>query len=562
MSKKTVYWVIAEVSPKNAGYRVRVLPLAKALESYSISPVMISTRELIDSIQNIVTDALAVIIAKPSDTETFLCMKYLLSHDVRVLADIFDNYFSWSPSLYNRAVPWQWLRAIKTTSGICVSTPFIAETMSKLGVSEICLVSDPAIETIEINSLSSSNLHHKWHNPQQLELLWFGISSNPYCYAGIDDLISWERMVSYINQRLGGSIHLRLTICTNRVPAVEAAVMYFHDAGINTRFVEWTETVCDELLRESHLVLIPSNLSAFSLSKTHNRCSDAIEHQCLVLSSPNGPYHDIPGAVYRDIDMLFNDISIMDPVHIATLINQSRAYLSKTHALSEQAYNLAKFILKKNKLSGKKNFSKLLLPSILLAGSGSSGVIIKLSRKLGYLSASSRDFEFKLNFDFLLTSINTNDATVTFELNKAAKQALDNSIKHSSDNELKAVALDLQDVNGITILTLKLPELQPLLETVAELRPLVTMHPSLYDRLFELNITIMSVALRYIGFYDFDLCATEAGGWEGYLAHGNSDLERSSKKLQQLWKDYQGNEIEIGRPGQLESSNRTGVLNV
>jgi hypothetical protein len=562
MSKKTVYWVVAEVSPKNAGYRVRTVPLAKALERYSISPVIISTRELIDSVQSIVIDALAVIVAKPSDTETFLCMKYLLAHDVRVLADLFDNYFSWSASLYKRAVPWQWLRAIKTTSGICASTPFIAETVSKLGISDVSLISDPSVETLEVANFSSSDLHPKWYDPEQLELLWFGISSNPYCYAGIDDLISWERVISYIRDRLGGLMRLRLTICTNRVPAVEAAIMYFHSAGINTRFVEWTEKICDELLLDSHLVLIPSNLSGFSLSKTHNRCSDALWRQCLALTSPNGPYHDIPGAVYRDINVLCNDLSMVDHTHITNVINQSRRYLFQTHALSEQAYNLAKFIFKKNKPNSKMNVSKSLLPPILLAGSGSSGAIVKLSRKLGYLSASARDFEFKLNFDFLLTSIDADDATVTFEINKTAKRSLESGIEQSNYNELEAVVLDLQEMNGITILTLKLPELKPLLKSVTELRSIVSNHIDLHNRLFEFNITIIIVSLRYLGFNDFDLSATEAGGWESYIAHGNSELEMSAKKLQQLWKVYQGNEIGIGRPNQFESSNRTGVFNV
>ena len=564
MSKKIVYWVVADVSSKNAGYRLRIEPLAKALKNYSISPVIISTDELVNYVKKIVVDAIAVIVSKPSDTETLLCIKYLLAHDVRVLADYFDNYLSWSPSLYKRGIPWQWLSVMKIVSGICVSTPFIAETVCKIGLSEVCLVSDPSVERLGGESFLSSNLHTKWHKPDQLELLWFGISNNPYYSVGIDDLISWERVISYISARLSGVLHLRLTICTNRTPNIESAIVGLRSADINIRFVEWTEKNCEELLMDSHLVLLPSNLSGFSLSKTHNRCSDAIDFQCLVLSSPNGPYHDIPGAVYRDIDILCNDLTNLDPTHIANVINQSRSYLSETHAISEQAYNLAKFISKKNKSNSKNNcpiLLPLLLPPVLIVGSGSPIKAIKSSRNLGYISASAQDFNLSINFDILLRSVNADDAIVTFEISKNAKHIMEELYSNKLE-ELDLQELYLQEINGITILKLKLPELEPLLKSIDELRAIFNSHINLRDRFFEYNIAIIIISLRYLGFYDLDFSSNEANEWESYIAYGDPELEMATKKLHQLWKDYQGNEINVGRPKQFESSNRTGVFNV
>ena len=556
MSKKIVYWVVAEVSSKNAGYRLRIQPLAKALENYSISPVIISTDELVNYVRKIVVDAFAVIVSKPSETETLLCIKYLLAHDVRVLADFFDNYLSWSPSLYKRGIPWQWLSVMKVISGICVSTPFLAEMVCKIGLSEVCLVSDPPVERLGGESFLSPNLHTKWHKPDQLELLWFGISNNPYFCVGIDDLITWERVITYISARLSGLLPLRLTICTNRTPNIETAIVCFRSAGINIRFVEWSEKSCEELLMDSHLVLLPSNLSSFSLSKTHNRCSDALNQQCLVLSSPNGPYHDIPGAVYRDIDKLFNDITTLDPTHIVNVINQSRSYLSQTHAISEQAYNLAKFISKKNKSNSKNNCS-ILLPPVLIVGSGVPIKAIKSSRILGYISAGAQDFNLSINFDILLRSVNADDdAIVTFEISKNTKRILEELYSN------KLEELDLQEINDLTILKLKLPELEPLLKSLAELRAIVNSHINLRDRFFEYNLAIIIISLRYLGFYDLVFSSNEANEWESYIAYGDPELEMATKKLHQLWKDNQGNEIGVGRPKPVESSNRIGVFNV
>src|SRR5687767_6603291 len=113
MAKALVYWAVAEVNPEIAGYRVRIVPLAKALEQYSIEPVIISFRELFGSVKEIAAKASAVIVAKPSTTEPYLCVKYLRSRGVRVLVDLCDNYLSWSPAVHARAVSQHWLRFLE-----------------------------------------------------------------------------------------------------------------------------------------------------------------------------------------------------------------------------------------------------------------------------------------------------------------------------------------------------------------------------------------------------------------------------------------------------------------
>lgn len=197
----------------------------------------------------------------------------------------------------------------------------------------------------------------------------------------------------------------------------------------------------------------------------------------------------------------------------------------------------------------------------MIVGSGSPIKTIKSSRNLGYISASAQDFNLSINFDILLRSVNADDAIVTFEISKNAKHIMEELYSNKLE-ELDLQELYLQEINGITILKLKLPELEPLLKSIDELRAVFNSHINLRDRFFEYNIAIIIISIRYLGFYDLDFSSNEANEWESYIAYGDPELEMATKKLHQLWKDYQGNEISVGRPKQFESSNRTGVFNV
>jgi hypothetical protein len=542
-SKASVYWVVAQVDPKIAAYRVRTVPLAKALGQYSIEPVIISFPQLFDSVEEIAAKASAVIVSKPGTTEHYLCVKYLRSRGVRVLADLCDNYFSWSPAVHAHAVSQHWLRCLEHCSGICASTPAIAETVRKLGVRDICLVTDPVSRGTPRTDIDGTSLSPKWSNPEQVELVWFGISDNPCYQAGLDDLISWSRAVSRIRTRLS-RWRLRLTICTNRAPAVEAAMLWFRNEGINVRFVAWTQDGCDELLNAAHVALIPSNLGGFSLSKTHNRCSDSLSRECLVLASPQGPYRDIPGAVYRDVEALCDDLDQMDRTRIASQLAASYAYLSNTYVLTEQARKLADFILGAGTPHPGVHPDVQCNPPPVLIGASEVKMArtVTLAKKLGYLSAGHVENGRKVNFDFTLVSTDSAEATVTIVLSEDGKQAVENITRGRVHNS----GFRIVTSGGTTRIIVELGESRSLLADSDLMSSLVSMHPDWSSRMVDLNVAIIIAALRQLGFGEFEVAASNKGGWEGYLHNADPNLVKSSRNLHQLWRKYQSNELEMG----------------
>ena len=127
-----------------------------------------------------------------------------------------------------------------------------------------------------------------------------------------DDLLGWKEVLTFLKYKVCPRKRIRLTVCSNYSPAAEVILARFRDVGIEVIFKEWSEQSANALLDSAHLVLLPTNLSGFSLSKTHNRCSDALARNCLVLCSPRGPYKDIPGAVFSEIDPLVRMLDVSD----------------------------------------------------------------------------------------------------------------------------------------------------------------------------------------------------------------------------------------------------------
>jgi hypothetical protein len=555
MSKNNaVYWVVSEVGSRNAGYRVRVAPLAKALENSGISVKVLSLGDFVGSIAEIAKHASLVIIAKPGESITYLCIKYLMLNRVAVLLDLFDNYFAWSPLIERRKIYWQWLRAIEACSGVIVSTSFLAETVRKLSTAGIHLVSDPwpDVDGLNADAISSGG---KWDNPEQIDLLWFGINGNPYYYAGLEDLLSWIGVIGHIRDRIVTKFPVRLTICTKRVPAVEQALLFFRSEGINTRFIEWSEDICNELLHSSHVVLIPTNQSGFSLSKTHNRCSDSIVRQCLVLASPGGPYKEIPGAVFRDVDALCRMLADFDPERIKASLKASIEYLAHTYSLASHSTALASYILNVPKPKEQAASSRLLSPPPVLIVGGTNSTTVKLSRTLSYLTAGFEGTRLKLNYDFFLVVCSDENSSLMLHLSDPAWKAvqrlmaMDVDIDWIDENHCRQDGMTIEKNEEDKTLRLIIPELSPLIQKVGHLRAIGDGYDELHRQMLDVNIEILTVVFKRLGFTELDLAADDPGwGWEGFARHAAPSLASAVQGLRKTWQEYRGNERLLGEP--------------
>lgn len=533
MSEKKIYWIVADVNTRNAGYRVRTLPLANALAAYNLRIDIMSMKDFHANILKIAIDAAVVIVAKPGDSDSYLCMKYLKTNGVPVIVDLFDNYFSWSPALAKRGIPWHWLRAVEVGSGICASTPTIAATVRSLGFGNIQNVSDAAPDN-HAPVVPALNVHAKWDAPEVLELLWFGISENPYFNAGIEDLISWIQVVSTLRTMLQSRYTIRLTLCTNRVSAVQDAIIYYAREGFDVRFEEWTEEGCAQLLSDSHVVLIPTNLSSFSRSKTHNRCSDAIWRQCLVLASANGPYNDIPGAVHTSLDTLTRTLLQLEHETIATQLNDSAAFISTHHQVADQAEGLAQLIQRTQKASPRRSAAAA-LPPVLIAGDAMSISTLKLSRKLDYLSAGIAGSAVNGNFDFLLSAVDADKNTLTLKISEKVTALFIGGSNVFSLDDLGGQAWTMHQEGDATYLTISMPEHHELLQRYLHLHAIRHAHGDLVEQWFELAIELGIRALHRLGFSAIEFGAADGGGWQSWLTLCGQHLEKYVSQLRLQW---------------------------
>ena len=137
-----IYWFVSEVSALNAGYRVRTLPIVNALRARGLAIEVLPIVELPTQLAALRKGAHAVIISKPNDTLTYLCMKDLREAQVPVFIDLFDNYFSWSPSLAKRQLHWQWLRALSCASTVIASSDHLRRVIETLTRSAVLVVGD------------------------------------------------------------------------------------------------------------------------------------------------------------------------------------------------------------------------------------------------------------------------------------------------------------------------------------------------------------------------------------------------------------------------------------
>lgn len=542
---KEIYWVVSEIDRNNAGYRVRTLPIVEEMKAYGRKPILIPIKEFSEKLPSMIKDAKAVIVSKPSDTMSYLCIRHLASNGIKIVVDLFDNYFSWSPSLFQNDIPWHWLRILKACSMVMVSTDCLAQTVRNLGVNNVVCVGDLIPE---IHGKKSRASIKKWEDKTQINLLWFGINANPFFQAGLEDLISWVSVVESIQVSLGTFCQIRLTICTKLVREVDIVIAAYRNAGIDVAFVPWTESSCNELLEKAHVVLLPSNMTGFSLSKTHNRCSDALARNCLVLSSPNGPYQGIPGAVYFSPSGLCQIIKDQDVINIKHKIEESLAYLRDVYEPEASISKLMFRLLTSDKSQVSPAQDNRDVKFLLLAVSSIN--VVKMSRVMGYLVCHFAGTPMTWTFDFMTESFDSVASSVTIALSEKGKAALQSKLSvistHFDDDEQQnswrqhgwTVTLDA----GSNKLVLVGEELR---NTLARMREMTTVgfdHALLYRAWIDINIGLLSLLLVRLGFTNLELAADRQGGWESYANIVDAELAGTAMDLKSFWSKYPGNE--------------------
>lgn len=552
LPRTAVYWVMADVSETSAGYRLRIRPLIEKISASGVTITIISEQELAKQIKKIAEEAHTVISSKPGNIRIFLCLKYLAQQNIKIIVDLFDNYFSWSPTLFQYGAYWNWPRVLQVASRVCVSTRFLQNTLLQLNASNVCLIPDPLPPVAhELASYFTDN--GKWQDITCIELLWFGINSNPYFQAGLEDLITWMPYIVKICANLQHQFDIRITICTKRVPEVETVLHELRQRALYGRFVEWTEEVCEELIEQSHVVLIPSNLTGFSLSKTHNRCSDALARGCLVLSSPNGPYYNIPGGVLSSVTELCQLLLTKQPLAIQSKLQQSLDFIEQDCDVDL----IARLGLENNSDLVVSASSRPINNNPVLVLTQTKTDTAKLSRNLGYLVASFKNSGVNANCDIYLESFDAENSTILLKLTKGAYDYFANLIMSNIALEWSGNKKELRFLSNGWSFVFKLEALtciaqsdqaSDLLLKLAISKQINQQHPCHQGFWYAENTELLCLILVNLGANSIDFASDGSYGWKEFAETLDSNLNDSAKKLKQLWLEYQSNELQLGRP--------------
>lgn len=549
----TIHWFVSELDPKNAGYRVRTLPLVAELRAQGETVEVHNISALPQAVGNIGAQARAVVISKPADSVTDLCMRRFSALGVPVVIDLFDNYFSWSAAAEQKQIHWQWLRALNGASMVISSTDFLKEVICTLTDKPVLRVSD-LVPVFPAYCMTSEWLSIKWERPPCIELLWFGISGNPYYQAGLEDLVRWAEVLRDMTTRLDGCATVRLTVCTNRVPAVAAVLKTLRAHQVDTRYVEWTIAACEALLDSSHVALLPTNLSGFSLSKTHNRCSEALTRGCLVLSSARSPYEDLGGAVFNAPEALVDFLRQATPENVGEQLAASAAALRSGQDLVAEVRQLRVALTAASKAPVPRATAKHAMPSplILIAAALLPGLGTQL-QKMDVMIAACMDEPALAACDFHFDSACTGADPPALVLSERALNAIEEQLQLDVNADIvqsgaySEVRLDswILQVHGqarrlVVVQGLPAELLKRFAEAQAGARQ--------GDLALEARVDVMTRVLWRLGLKALSFGGDGVRGWQAFADQADPELAAMAGRLREQWIRFEGREFAWGRP--------------
>jgi hypothetical protein len=468
---------------------------------------------------------------------------------IPVVLDLFDNYFSWSAAAMQREIHWQWLRALKSASLVISSSAFLTRTLMSLTDIPVLQVSD-LVPPVPSGSHHPQRLARKWDAPRAIELLWFGISANPYFLVGLEDVVRSASMIRELTALLGAEHPVRLTLCTNRVPAVDQCLQVLRAEQVDARFVEWQSETCDKLLDDTHVVLLPTSASAFALSKTHNRCSDALARGCLVLASERGPYEGLAGAVFEDHRALVQQLRNATAGSIAGLLRASYQALSGRHQIDLEVGALCRHLDTLGHSTGGEPAAQ---PRVLLLATPSAAAA-GFASKSGWLVADCSTGLPRGGADLRFDPIGAPDASATLQLSEKAMARLEAQLARDvdADSEECGAHLDIHmdhwhlrlDRGGMQLCVLR-----GLHDDVAQ-----HLNDALAGGLAGQAGTValvgaMAQVLHRLGIGAMSFAGEDSGAWAAYARWADPDLAALEGRLQNLWITHEGREWAWGRSG-------------
>lgn len=525
------YWVLHDISEKNAGLNVRTKPIVNELQKSFCAVLIVSTDQIIKMVMEnkVPEDVAGFVFAKPNKSSSALLMTHLSANGYPIVIDLFDNYFSYSKWSCQFGIPYLWMQNLYLADAVIVSTPVIKERISSLRPTvPLIHVCDPLPWVSETEILSFPEIRlEKWQGqPLKRKLLWFGIASNPWYQAGLTDLIKWLPLMKKLYARRPLNTEIELVICSNETANMLNVVMQYQQAEIPTRFVAWSEQACADELQSAHCVLLPTGTSEFSCSKTHNRLSEAINNRCIVLTTSISPYESfMGGVVHSNLQTVEKLLFETETATLNSLFEQTESTLEKHHPFVEQTKNLAKQLT--SKLVSKHQSASLPAAypfKFVIMAAQADGMVAKIARKMRYLIVGYSSNQVRVTYDFYLESVEPKSQMAMISCSALGKEVLE------------SLKLQLTPGDQPNLFSLPLPaECVDLAEKLFLYYQFSNEHKNIYSEISKLSTMIL---ISLLGKENSEIFLADDLGvcWPAYIKNYANYLAKPIQKLELTWK--------------------------
>ncbi len=220
--------------------------------------------------------------------------------------DLFDDYFTqWGDSRLHRFRRWLSLASQACDFALC-STRVMRRIVERYSPNlPVHVLPDPYPE-IDCNRLTAivSNKLARAQRERIIDIVWFGIGSNPTFTVGLQDLAAYS---SSLRALASSGFKPRLAILTNKSALKPEMLAQLSRIPIDYRIDFWSLEAEIKALANAFACFLPVNGQGFSRAKSLNRALTAISSGAQVLSPGFPLYAELHPAIYTDAEELALD---------------------------------------------------------------------------------------------------------------------------------------------------------------------------------------------------------------------------------------------------------------
>ncbi|MEH3147683.1 MAG: hypothetical protein PGN34_20590 [Methylobacterium frigidaeris] len=226
---------------------------------------------------------------------------------VVVGVDLFDDYFSQGddPRL---TIFRSWLRRFGPVFQFALcSTPTMRRVIADLAPElPVHIVPDPyaAVDAATVAAAVPRSLE-RCRSTGVIDVLWFGIGSNPFFPVGLQDLAAYSWSLAEL---AAGRYEVALKVLTDDASLTPANLMRLKNLPVPHTTETWSVEREREALDRALVAFIPVNGQSFSRAKSPNRALTAISAGAQVLSPGFPLYRDLDSLIYAGAADLLADI--------------------------------------------------------------------------------------------------------------------------------------------------------------------------------------------------------------------------------------------------------------